>query len=62
MREQLPPYLEEHASDLSAEDKKRYQAQHVVVSKILEIYNNPAYSDQNSEMMTQIIELMNEVR
>lgn len=57
----MPGYLKEHSAELSASDKQRYEAQFVVVEKILGLYHDPAYSDQNTAMTTQIIELMNEV-
>ena len=59
---QFPSYLKEHDSTLSAEEKKRYDAQYTCVSKLITIFEDPSYSDSDPEKGAQVVTLMTEVR
>lgn len=59
---QFPSYLKEHDSTLSADDKKRYDAQYTCVSKLITIFEDPSYSDSDPEKGAQVVTLMTEVR
>ncbi|QRW07151.1 peroxisome biogenesis protein 19-1 [Ceratobasidium sp. AG-Ba] len=57
----FPPYFDEHPN-LSEEDKKKYKAQHELVKKIIAVFEQPNYSDDNPEMSKQVLEFMNEMQ
>lgn len=59
---QFPSYLADHNDALTAEDKERYSGQIDRVSKIVEIFENPSYTDDNAELSARVVTLMNEVR
>lgn len=58
---QFPAYLSENAKTISAEDNARYANQVDRVSKILAVFEDPSYSDDNQEKNSKIVVLMNEV-
>ncbi|OCH91767.1 Pex19 protein, partial [Obba rivulosa] len=60
--EKFPSYLKEHDSTLKAEDKKRFESQFSVVSKIVAVFDDPSYSDEDPQKGVRIIELMNEMQ
>jgi peroxin-19 len=60
--EKFPGWLKENASKLSEGDKKRYEGQQVCARKIIEIFEKPGYSDDDTETATQIMTLMNEMQ
>ncbi|KAL6298517.1 Pex19 protein family-domain-containing protein [Sparassis latifolia] len=62
LHDKFPGYLAENASKISAEDKKRYDSQHAVVTKILAVFDDPTYSDQDVQKGVRIVELMNEMQ
>src|ERR1700734_2279862 len=59
---QFPPYLSENATKLSTEDKTRYESQLDRINKILKVFEDPKYSDQDKEESVKVVELMAEVR
>lgn len=58
---QFPAYLSDNASSISPADKSRYDAQQRCATKILAIFDDPAYSDNNTKMASEVVALMNEV-
>lgn len=58
---QFPAYLSNNASTLSADDQARYTAQQNCVTKIIAVFENPHYSDEDTKMASDVVTLMNEV-
>lgn len=59
---QFPPYLSENKDKLSTEDKERFVAQQECITKIVAIFENVKYSDDDVEKKTEVMQLMTEVR
>jgi len=59
---QFPNYIKEHADTLSKEDRTRYENQLLCSTKIIAIFEDSSYSDDNQEQGVEIVKLMNEVR
>ncbi|PCH37145.1 Pex19-domain-containing protein [Wolfiporia cocos MD-104 SS10] len=62
LHDKFPAYLKDNADKISADDKKRYDSQYTVVGKIITIFEDPTYSDENTEKGTQIVTLMSEMQ
>ncbi|OBZ78334.1 Peroxisome biogenesis protein 19-1 [Grifola frondosa] len=62
LHEKFPSYLKENASKLSAEDKKRYDLQYIVVTKIVAVFDDPTYSDEDMQKGIKVVELMQEMQ
>ena len=54
--------MKENDSKLSKADKERYQAQIASISKIMAVFDDPAYKDEDPEKSAEIVSLMSEVR
>jgi hypothetical protein len=57
----FPSYLADNASTLSAEDQSRYKSQLECVTKMVGIFEESTYTDQNMEATAKIVALMTEV-
>ncbi|TDL20509.1 Pex19-domain-containing protein [Rickenella mellea] len=62
LRDKFPAYLSENASKLSMEDKSRFNNQLDCVTKIVAVFEDPTYSDDNHEKGAQVATLMNEMQ
>jgi len=62
MHEKFPGYLVENESKLSQQDKDRYTKQQKTVSKIVAIFEEKDYSDENPEIGLKVMSLMNEMQ
>ncbi|EPQ51527.1 Pex19 protein, partial [Gloeophyllum trabeum ATCC 11539] len=62
LHDKFPSYLSENAATLSDADKSRYQQQYKCVTKIVQIFEEPGYSDEDAEKGKTIVELMNEMQ
>ncbi|KAH9918066.1 Pex19 protein family-domain-containing protein [Fomitopsis serialis] len=62
LHDKFPAYMKEHDSTLSADDKKRYNAQYSTVSKLITIFDDPTYSDSDPEKGSQVVKLMTEMQ
>lgn len=60
--EKFPPYLSENATKLSAEDKTRYESQLDRINKILKIFEDPKYSDEDKDKSIELVELMGQMQ
>jgi len=56
--EKYPPYLHENATALSQADKTRYETQLGYVTRILRIFEDPAYNEEDREKGAEVVELM----
>ena len=54
--------MKDNASELSKEDRERYEKQASKVQEIVAVFEKSDYSDENPEYQMQILHLMNEVR
>jgi len=54
---QFPGYLKEHA-ELPDDEKRRHQSQYESISKIIAIFDNPGYKEDDP----RVVGLMTEVR
>lgn len=59
---QFPAYMKENDSKLSKTDKERYQAQIASITKIMTVFDDPTYKDEDPEKSAEIVSLMSEVR
>lgn len=59
---QFPPYLSENKDKLSTEDKERFVAQQECITKMVAIFEDAKYSDEDAEKKTEVMQLMTEVR
>ncbi|KAG8678097.1 Peroxisome chaperone and import receptor [Ceratobasidium sp. 394] len=57
----FPGYFDEHP-ELSEEDKKKFKAQQALVKRIIAVFEQPNYSDDNMEMSKEVLELMNQMQ
>ncbi|KAI8973111.1 Pex19 protein family-domain-containing protein [Trametes punicea] len=62
LHDKFPSYLEENASKLSEEDKKRYSSQSAVVAQIVATFEDPSYTDDDPQKGLKIVELMQEMQ
>ncbi|TFK47301.1 Pex19 protein [Heliocybe sulcata] len=62
LNDKFPSYLSDNASSLSPDDKSRYEAQYHCVTKIVQIFEDPSYSEEDTEKGKQVVELMNEMQ
>lgn len=62
LHSKFPAYLKDNAATLKAEDKQRFEAQQKIVTEIVDIFEDPTYSADNSEQGIKIVTLMNTVR
>jgi len=60
--DKFPPYLSENATKLSAEEKMRYESQLDRINKILKVFEDPKYSDQDKEESVKVVDLMAEMQ
>lgn len=58
---QFPDYLKDNEGKINTEDKKRYDSQYAIVIKIIAVFEDPSYSDEDTQKSVQILELMSEV-
>jgi hypothetical protein len=58
---QFPGYLKDNASTLSESDRKRYESQATHVSRIIAIFDDPKYSEEDVESSAKIVTIMSEV-
>jgi peroxin-19 len=61
MQPQFPAYMKENASKLKDEDKRRYDGQIATIAKILAVFDDPKYKDEDPEKGAEIVALMSEV-
>lgn len=54
--------MKDNASKIKPDDHQRYVAQQEIVTKIVAIFDDPSYSDENTEMCAKVTTLMNDVR
>lgn len=54
--------MRENAAKIKPDDKKRYDAQQVLITQIISVFESPTYSDENTEQGLKVVGLMNEVR
>lgn len=47
---------------MSSDDKKRYDAQIICITQLLEIFESKSYTDDDEKTRTKVVELMGEVR
>lgn len=59
---QFPPYLANPPEPLSADDRKRYEAQLECARRIVSVYDDPKYDEKNQNTASMIVDLMSEVR
>jgi peroxin-19 len=57
LHDKFPSYLEDH-TELAAGEKQRYQSQYQSISKIIALFDDPAYKDDNP----RVVELMTEMQ
>ncbi|KAG8737044.1 Peroxisome chaperone and import receptor [Ceratobasidium sp. 414] len=57
----FPGYFDEHP-ELSEKDKTKFKSQQALVKKIVAVFEQPNYSDDNLEMSKEILELMNQMQ
>ena len=54
--------MKDNDTKLSKADKERYQAQIASISKIMAVFEDPAYKDEDPERSAEVVSLMSEVR
>ncbi|KAI0037111.1 Pex19 protein [Vararia minispora EC-137] len=62
LQDKFPPYMQEHAATLKFEDKRRYDAQIITINKIMAVFADPAYKDEDPEKSAEIVALMSEMQ
>jgi len=62
LNDKFPSYLASNADKLSASDLARYKAQHACASKIIAVFEDPGYNDDDLQKTTEIVELMSEMQ
>lgn len=58
----FPGYLAKPPSPLSTEDRERYEKQLVCVKRIVAVFDDPSYSDENAESSKLVVDLMSEMQ
>ena len=54
--------MQENAGKLKDDDKKRYDAQMTTITRILAVFDDPQYKDEDPEKSAEVVALMSEVR
>ncbi|VDB92416.1 unnamed protein product [Peniophora sp. CBMAI 1063] len=62
LHEKFPAYMKENDAKLSKADKERYQAQIASITKIMAVFDDPAYKDEDPEKSAEIVALMSEMQ
>ncbi|CDO68975.1 hypothetical protein BN946_scf184777.g5 [Trametes cinnabarina] len=62
LHDKFPSYLEDNASKLSEDDKKRYASQSKIVAEIVATFEDPSYSDDDPQKGLKVVELMQEMQ
>ncbi|SPN97495.1 related to PEX19 protein [Cephalotrichum gorgonifer] len=62
LHEQFPGWLEKNKGKVSEEDLKRYEEQRVIVAEIVAKFDEPSYSDSNTEQREYIVERMQKMQ
>ncbi|KZV62246.1 Pex19 protein [Peniophora sp. CONT] len=62
LHEKFPAYMKENDSKLSKTDKERYQAQIASITKIMTVFDDPTYKDEDPEKSAEIVSLMSEMQ
>ncbi|KAF8992823.1 Pex19 protein family-domain-containing protein [Cyathus striatus] len=62
LADSFPPYLASPPAPLTPEDKTRYEKQLVCVRKIVALFDEPGYDDNNEKNKKGIVELMSEMQ
>lgn len=62
LSDKFPDYLKTHATTLSSDDKKRYDAQIICMKQLLEIFESEGYTDDDDKTRTAIVDLMGELQ
>ncbi|EIN05462.1 Pex19 protein, partial [Punctularia strigosozonata HHB-11173 SS5] len=62
LHDKFPDYLAENSAKLSTADKDRYERQYSCVQQIVEVFEDPSYSDEDAQKGTRIVTLMNEMQ
>jgi peroxin-19 len=62
LNDKFPSYLSSNADKLSPSDLARYRAQHTCASKIVAMFEDPKYSDDNPKIAADIVALMSEMQ
>ncbi|KIK62347.1 hypothetical protein GYMLUDRAFT_41763 [Collybiopsis luxurians FD-317 M1] len=62
LNDKFPTYLANPPSDLSPTDKTRYEKQYEYVGKIMKIFEDPGYDENDQETGAKVAELMGEMQ
>jgi len=62
LNDKFPSFLSSNADKLSPSDLARYRAQHSCASKIVAIFEDPKYTDDDPKIATDIVALMTEMQ
>ncbi|KAG1725635.1 Pex19 protein family-domain-containing protein [Suillus paluster] len=62
LSDKFPDYLKTHASTISSDDKKRYDAQIICMKQLLEIFQSEGYTDDDDKTRTKVVDLMGELQ
>lgn len=62
LNDKFPSYLSSNADKLSASDLARYQAQHECASKIITVFEDPEFRDDDPKMTEEIVGLMGKMQ
>ncbi|KAG9036877.1 Peroxisome chaperone and import receptor [Tulasnella sp. JGI-2019a] len=60
--EKYPEYFKNEGPKIPEADLDKYKKQHALVAQTVKIFENPAYSDDNSEQSGQVLKLMSEMQ
>lgn len=59
---QYPEYLKEHGSNLSEDDRARYEKQNALVNQIVAVFDRPNYSDEDAGQKEEVVSLMTQMQ
>jgi peroxin-19 len=62
INDKFPDYLSKNASQLTDEQKTRYEKQKALASRIVELFEKPNYSESDMKMKAEILDLMNQMQ
>jgi len=62
LHDKFPEYMKDNEKKLKNSDKTRYESQIVTIAKILTVFEDPTYSDEDSQKSTEIVSLMSEMQ
>ncbi|KAH9855467.1 Pex19 protein family-domain-containing protein [Lenzites betulinus] len=62
LHDKFPSYIQDNSATLSAEDKSRYESQSKLVTEIVTIFEDPSYSEDNTEKGMRVVELMQQMQ